>query len=118
MRMAKSDGDAERAASEAVHRPQLGVIATVREDGSPEATPVWIGYDGENVLVDSAHGRTKVKNIERDPTRDCRRPTGREPAGRLRDGEQPGRDRRGGRARAHQHAREEVPGRGQVSVAR
>ena len=31
-----------------------GVIATVREDGSPQATPVWIDYDGENVLVNSA----------------------------------------------------------------
>src|SRR4029450_7986845 len=44
-----------------------GVIATVREDGSPHATPVWIDYDGESVLVNSAYGRTKVKNIERDP---------------------------------------------------
>ena len=44
-----------------------GVIATVREDGSAHATPVWIDYDGEHVLVNSAHGRTKVKNIERDP---------------------------------------------------
>jgi PPOX class probable F420-dependent enzyme len=44
-----------------------GVIATVREDGSPQATPVWVDYDGDSVLVNSAHGRTKVKNIERDP---------------------------------------------------
>jgi len=44
-----------------------GVIATIREDGSPHATPVWIDYDGEDVLVNSARGRTKVKNIERDP---------------------------------------------------
>jgi PPOX class probable F420-dependent enzyme len=44
-----------------------GIIATVRKDGSPQATPVWFDYDGENVLVNSAHGRTKVKNIQRDP---------------------------------------------------
>src|SRR6201986_2402532 len=44
-----------------------GVIATIREDGSPQATPVWIDYDGEDILVNSAYGRTKVKNIERDP---------------------------------------------------
>jgi PPOX class probable F420-dependent enzyme len=44
-----------------------GVIATIREDGSPQATPVWIDYDGENILVNSAYGRTKVNNIERDP---------------------------------------------------
>jgi PPOX class probable F420-dependent enzyme len=44
-----------------------GVIATIRADGSPQATPVWIDYDGENVLVNSAKGRTKVTNVERDP---------------------------------------------------
>jgi PPOX class probable F420-dependent enzyme len=44
-----------------------GVIATVRRDGSPHVTPVWIDYDGEDVLVNSARGRTKVENIERDP---------------------------------------------------
>jgi PPOX class probable F420-dependent enzyme len=44
-----------------------GVIATIREDGSPQATPVWIDYDGENVLVNSAVGRAKVRNVERDP---------------------------------------------------
>src|SRR4029078_4971721 len=44
-----------------------GVIATIGVDGSPQATPVWVDYDGENVLVNSARGRTKVKNIERDP---------------------------------------------------
>ena len=44
-----------------------GVIATIREDGSPQATPVWIDFDGENVLVNSALGRTKVRNVERDP---------------------------------------------------
>src|SRR5689334_4440773 len=44
-----------------------GVIATIREDGSPQATPVWIDYDGEKVLVNSAEGRTKVNNVQRDP---------------------------------------------------
>jgi PPOX class probable F420-dependent enzyme len=44
-----------------------GVIATVREDGSAHVTPVWIDYDGEAVLVNSAHGRTKVVNLQRDP---------------------------------------------------
>jgi PPOX class probable F420-dependent enzyme len=44
-----------------------GVIATVRPDGSPHVTPVWIDYDGENVLVNSAFGRAKVDNVQRDP---------------------------------------------------
>src|SRR5437763_14317423 len=44
-----------------------GVIATIREDSSPQATPVWVVYDGKHVLVNSASARTKVTNIERDP---------------------------------------------------
>lgn len=44
-----------------------GVIATIREDGSPLATPVWIDSDGENALVNNTVGKTKVKNIGRDP---------------------------------------------------
>ena len=44
-----------------------GVIATIREDSSPHVTPVWIDYDGEAVLVNSAYGRTKVTNLQRDP---------------------------------------------------
>ena len=36
----------------------------MREDGSPHVTPVWIDYDGENVLVNSARGRTKVTNVD------------------------------------------------------
>ena len=44
-----------------------GVVSTIREDGSPHSTPVWIDFDGENVLVNSARGRAKVRNVERDP---------------------------------------------------
>jgi hypothetical protein len=42
-----------------------GVIATIREDGSPQATPVWIDYDGENVLVNSARGgrRSRTSSV-------------------------------------------------------
>jgi len=44
-----------------------GVVATIREDGSPQATPVWVDFDGKDVLVNSAYGRTKVLNVQRDP---------------------------------------------------
>jgi len=44
-----------------------GVIGTIRPDGSTHVTPVWIDYDGESVLVNSAYGRTKVTNLQRDP---------------------------------------------------
>jgi PPOX class probable F420-dependent enzyme len=41
-------------------------LATVMPDGSPQVTPVWVDYDGEYILVNSARGRQKVKNVQRD----------------------------------------------------
>jgi PPOX class probable F420-dependent enzyme len=38
-------------------------LATVMPDGSPQVTPVWVDFDGENVLVNSARGRQKDKNM-------------------------------------------------------
>ena len=40
-------------------------LATVMPDGSPQVTPVWVDYDGEHVLVNSARGRQKDKNMGR-----------------------------------------------------
>jgi PPOX class probable F420-dependent enzyme len=42
-------------------------LATVNADGSPQVTPVWVDYDGTHLLVNSARGRVKTKNLERNP---------------------------------------------------
>ena len=42
-------------------------LATLMPDGSPQVTPVWVDYDGEYLLVNSARGRQKDKNMLRDP---------------------------------------------------
>ena len=42
-------------------------LATLMPDGSPQVTPVWVDYDGEFILVNSAAGRQKDRNMERDP---------------------------------------------------
>jgi PPOX class probable F420-dependent enzyme len=42
-------------------------LATLNPDGSPQVTPVWMDYDGQNILVNTAKGRQKDKNIRRDP---------------------------------------------------
>jgi PPOX class probable F420-dependent enzyme len=42
-------------------------LATLMPDGSPHGAPVWFDYDGEYILIDSAKGRVKDKNIRRDP---------------------------------------------------
>ena len=43
-------------------------LATVMPDGSPQVTPVWVDYDGQHVLVNSARGRQKDKNMKREST--------------------------------------------------
>jgi len=42
-------------------------LTTVNPDGSPQITPVWVDTDGQNVLVNTAVGRVKQKNVTRDP---------------------------------------------------
>jgi len=42
-------------------------LATLMPDGSPQVTPVWCDLDGDLVIVNSAKGRQKDKNIRRDP---------------------------------------------------
>ena len=44
-----------------------GTVVTLRQDGSPHATPVWIDTDGENVLFNTAIGRAKERHLRRDP---------------------------------------------------
>jgi len=41
-------------------------LATLMADGSPQVTPVWCDYDGAHVVVNSAKGRVKDKNMRRD----------------------------------------------------
>lgn len=45
----------------------FGNLATLMPDGSPQATPVWVDYDGKFVRFNSAKGRVKDKNVRRDP---------------------------------------------------
>ncbi|SRR5579871_842227 len=42
-------------------------LATLMPDGSPQVTPVWVDFDGTHVLVNTARGRVKDKNMSRDP---------------------------------------------------
>jgi PPOX class probable F420-dependent enzyme len=43
-------------------------LATVMPNGSPQVTPVWVDYDGNYVLVNSARGRQKDKNMKQNST--------------------------------------------------
>jgi len=45
----------------------LVFIATIMKDGSPQLSPVWANYEDEHILVNTAEGRLKHKNVLRDP---------------------------------------------------
>ena len=45
----------------------LVFIATIMKDGSPQLSPVWADYEDEHILINTAEGRLKHKNVLRDP---------------------------------------------------
>ena len=42
-------------------------LATVGSDGRPQVTPVWCDFDGTHVRINTARGRVKDKNLQRNP---------------------------------------------------
>ena len=42
-------------------------LGTIMPDGRPQVTPVWVDFDGEHVIFNSAKGRQKDRNVRRDP---------------------------------------------------
>ena len=42
-------------------------IATLKEDGSPQVSPVWIDHEDGLVTFNTAEGRLKTDNLKRDP---------------------------------------------------
>ena len=50
-----------------LERPICGVLATMLPSGSPQATVVWCGFDGTNVLVSTTAERTKTRNMKERP---------------------------------------------------
>ena len=44
----------------------LAHLATLMPGGEPQVTPVWVDYDGERVVFNTAMGVQKDKNLQRD----------------------------------------------------
>ena len=42
-------------------------LVTLNPDGSPQVSPVWVAREGDLVVVNSAKGRRKDRNMRRDP---------------------------------------------------
>ncbi len=50
-----------------IDAPNFAYLATVDEDGAPQVSAVWIDRDGETILVNTAAGRVKYRNMQREP---------------------------------------------------
>ncbi len=47
--------------------PNYAVLATVNQDGSPQTSAMWVGRDGDDLLMSTVEGRVKHRNMVRDP---------------------------------------------------
>jgi PPOX class probable F420-dependent enzyme len=47
--------------------PNFAHLATLMPDGSPQSAPVWVGVEGDHVLVATGEGSLKARNTRRDP---------------------------------------------------
>jgi len=47
--------------------PYYAVFTTINPEGGPENTLVWCSWDGEHVLVNTAKGRRKDRNVRSNP---------------------------------------------------
>ena len=48
-------------------RPNFAHLATLMLDGSPQSAPVWVGREGDRILVCTGEGSLKARNTCRDP---------------------------------------------------
>jgi PPOX class probable F420-dependent enzyme len=46
---------------------RLAHLVTINPDGSPQITIVWVGLDGDEIVLAHLGAGQKMKNIERDP---------------------------------------------------
>lgn len=42
-------------------------FATLMDDGSPHVAPTWIDHEDDMILINTAAGRIKEKNVRNDP---------------------------------------------------
>ncbi|GIF20589.1 PPOX class probable F420-dependent enzyme [Actinoplanes tereljensis] len=62
VRVALGDG-----VRELVDGPEFAVLSTSEPDGSAQLSVMWVGRDGDELLMATKGARRKVRNIRRDP---------------------------------------------------
>jgi PPOX class probable F420-dependent enzyme len=48
-------------------KPAFAFLATIMDDGTPQLTPVWFNTDRMHILINSALGRVKDRNMRARP---------------------------------------------------
>ncbi len=48
-------------------RPIHGILSTMMPDGQPQSSLVWVDYDGTHLLINTAPGRQKCRNMWANP---------------------------------------------------
>jgi PPOX class probable F420-dependent enzyme len=46
---------------------RFAVLGTINQDGSPQLTTMWYLLDGDFIMMNTKAGRTKERNMRRDP---------------------------------------------------
>lgn len=46
---------------------RFGVLATINPDGTPQLTTMWFELQGNEIMMNTAAGRVKSANLQRDP---------------------------------------------------
>ena len=54
-------------AKKLIDRPNFAHLATLMPDGSPQSVPVWIGREGDHLVICTGESSLKAKNTRRDP---------------------------------------------------
>ena len=50
-----------------LEQPFVGEVTTLRDDGSPHTTVVWVDVDTDEVIFNTAVGRAKERHLRKDP---------------------------------------------------
>jgi PPOX class probable F420-dependent enzyme len=50
-----------------LEEPRFAVVATINPDGSPQQTVLWYALQGDEIMMNTANGRVKVRNLQHDP---------------------------------------------------
>ena len=62
----RTAGQLHQHAKSILDKKTFAHLATLMPDGSPQVTPVWVDYEGDFVVINTAEGRAKPRNMRND----------------------------------------------------